>query len=70
MYGLNYLGFFIPFVGFGSSHGALRYAAIENEPDEKQKIIAYSFSYGLNLKLLFPHFFSFLFLLREVFHLL
>ena len=47
MYGLNYLGFFIPFVGFGSSHGALRYAAIENEPDEKQKIIAYFFSYGL-----------------------
>lgn len=47
MYGLNYLGFFIPFVGFGSSHGALRYAAIEKENEEKQKIIAYSFSYGL-----------------------
>lgn len=52
MYGLNYLGFFIPFVGFGSSHGALRYAAIENEPDEKQKIIAYSFSYGLIFNIL------------------
>ena len=47
MYGLNYLGFFIPFVGFGSSHGALRYAAIEKENEEKQKIITYSFSYGL-----------------------
>ena len=47
MYGLNYLGFFIPFVGFGSSHGALRYVAIEKENEEKQKIIAYSFSYGL-----------------------
>ncbi len=47
MYGLNYLGFFIPFVGFGSSHGSLRYAAIENENEEKQKIITYSFSYGL-----------------------
>lgn len=52
MYGLNYLGFFIPFVGFGSSHGALRYAAIENEPDEKQKISAYSFSYGLIFNIL------------------
>ena len=52
MYGLNYLGFFIPFVGFGSSHGALRYAAIEKEPDEKQKIIAYSFSYGLIFNIL------------------
>ena len=47
MYGLNYLGFFIPFIGFGSSHGTLRYAAIEKENLEKQKIIAYSFSYGL-----------------------
>jgi O-antigen/teichoic acid export membrane protein len=52
MYGLNYLGFFIPFVGFGSSHGALRYAAIEKENEEKQKIIAYSFSYGLIFNIL------------------
>ena len=52
MYGLNYLGFFIPFVGFGSSHGALRYAAIEKENVEKQKIIAYSFSYGLIFNIL------------------
>ncbi len=52
MYGLNYLGFFIPFVGFGSSHGALRYAAIEKENKEKQKIIAYSFSYGLIFNIL------------------
>lgn len=47
MYGLNYLGFFIPFIGFGSSHGTLRYAAIEKNYLEKQKIVAYSFSYGL-----------------------
>ena len=47
MYGLNYLGFFIPFIGFGSSHGTLRFAAIEKEHEEKQRIIAYSFSYGL-----------------------
>lgn len=52
MYGLNYLGFFIPFVGFGSSHGALRYVAIEKENEEKQKIIAYSFSYGLIFNIL------------------
>ena len=52
MYGLNYLGFFIPFVGFGSSHGALRYAAIEKENEEKQKIITYSFSYGLIFNIL------------------
>jgi len=52
MYGLNYLGFFIPFVGFGSSHGSLRYAAIEKENEEKQKIIAYSFSYGLIFNIL------------------
>lgn len=52
MYGLNYLGFFIPFVGFGSSHGALRYTAIEKENEEKQKIIAYSFSYGLIFNIL------------------
>ena len=52
MYGLNYLGFFIPFVGFGSSHGALRYVAIEKENEEKQKIITYSFSYGLIFNIL------------------
>lgn len=49
MYGLNYLGFFIPFIGFGSSHGTLRYVAISSDSSEKEKIIKYSFSYGLFL---------------------
>lgn len=49
MYGLNYLGFFIPFIGFGSSHGTLRYVAISTDNSEKEKIIKYSFSYGLFL---------------------
>ena len=52
MYGLNYLGFFIPFIGLGSSHGTLRFAAIAQDKLEKEKVIQYSFSYGLLLNFL------------------
>lgn len=52
MYGLNYLGFFMPFLGLGSSHGTLRFAAMTSDKLEKEKIITYSFSYGLMLNFL------------------
>lgn len=52
MYGLNYLGFFIPFMGLGSSHGTLRHLAITEKPIDKDKIIKYSFSYGLIINFL------------------
>ncbi len=52
MYGLNYLGFFIPFIGFGSSHGALRYAAMVPSAEEKKQILQYSFSYGFVINFL------------------
>lgn len=47
MYGLNYLGFFIPFIGFGSSHATLRYTALADNKVDKEKIKKYSFTYGL-----------------------
>lgn len=47
MYGLNYLGFFLPFIGFGSSNGTLRYVAIEPNLEKKAQLNLYSFSYGL-----------------------
>lgn len=65
MYGLNYLGFFMPFLGLGSSHGAMRYLAITSDNIEKQNIIKYSFSYGfvfnflINLLMLVLSFFIF-----------
>lgn len=46
MYGLNYLGFFLPFIGMGSSHGTLRYAAISTNASDKEKLVKYSFSFG------------------------
>lgn len=49
MYGLNFLGFFIPFVGMGSAHGSLRYAALSSKREEQQKIITYAFTYGFLL---------------------
>ena len=52
MYGVNYLGFFIPFVGLGSSHGLLRFATINLDDLQNDKIIKYSFSYGLMLNFL------------------
>lgn len=47
MYGLNYLGFFLPFIGLGSSHAALRYTALADHTEDKEKIKRYSFTYGL-----------------------
>lgn len=45
-------GVFIPFIGLGSSHGTLRFAAIAQDKLEKEKVIQYSFSYGLLLNFL------------------
>lgn len=49
MYGLNYLGFFIPFVGLGASNATLRYGALSTDAKHKEKIMGYAFTYGLLL---------------------
>lgn len=65
MYGLNYLGFFLPFLGMGSSHGTLRQASITSDPRQREEIIRYSFTYGflynilLNIIMLILAFFIF-----------
>lgn len=48
---INFLGFFSAMTGFGSYQGMLRFGAMINE-DEKEKLRAYSFSYGLLFQLL------------------
>ncbi len=48
---INFLGFFVVFTGFGSYQGMLRFGAIVS-PEEREKLKAYSFSYGMLIQLI------------------
>ncbi len=47
LYALNFVGFFIPLIGMGSYQGSLRYGSLYDDPVEKEKVLQYSFYYGM-----------------------
>lgn len=49
---LSILGFFAPIVGFASYQGLLRYAAIEKEEKNKNKLAAYAFWKGIRFQVI------------------
>lgn len=52
LYALNFLGFFIPMVGFGSYQGTLRYGSLNDNLDEKKQLFRYSFYQGFLMQVL------------------
>lgn len=52
VYYLSIFGFFAPIVGFASYQGLLRYAAIEKEEVNKNRLVAYAFWKGLQFQVI------------------
>lgn len=52
VYYMSIFSFFLPIIGFAAYQGLLRFASIENEEKEKNKLAAYAFWKGLHYQVL------------------